>query len=173
MVRELTTHKGISPVNDKLQVQAIGSRGPGGAPLRYDITGHDASSNPARVAPVIDVTEDDEDVYHAVGHAQDANPLSRIAIVFQSGEPAEVGFNGVTMESLLAIVKDRLEGFQDGPYPCAENDIALKYVTMSLDCLRERFERLTAEAAEPKTQTPPTEAPPTDTLPTEQQPPAP
>jgi hypothetical protein len=47
---------------------------------------------------------------------------------FQNGPIAEVGTNGVTHEALLAILVDRLQGFQNGPYKCRENAIALTHL---------------------------------------------
>lgn len=49
-------------------------------------------------------------------------------ITFQKGPIAVVGVNGIQNEQLLAIVIDRLEGFQAGPFPCEENAIALEYL---------------------------------------------
>lgn len=46
-------------------------------------------------------------------------------IKFQRGPIAEVGVNGLTNESLLAIVIDRLAGAQDGPFKCRENALAI------------------------------------------------
>jgi hypothetical protein len=51
--------------------------------------------------------------------------LSYFEIPFQCGPIAEVGVNGVTHEALLAILIDRLEGFQRGPFACTENATAL------------------------------------------------
>ena len=46
-------------------------------------------------------------------------------IRFQNGPIKEAGVNGITNEALLAIVIDRLRGFQSGPFSCRENAIAL------------------------------------------------
>lgn len=46
-------------------------------------------------------------------------------ISFQNGPIAEAGVNGLTQEALLAIVIDRLQAFQKGPYSCRENALAL------------------------------------------------
>lgn len=54
-----------------------------------------------------------------------ACPAGTLEIVFQNGPIKEVGVNGITNEALLAIVRDRLEGFQTGPYKCRENELAL------------------------------------------------
>ena len=45
---------------------------------------------------------------------------------------------GVTNEALLAIVKDRLEGFQAGKFPCQENEDALAGVNHALRFLHKR-----------------------------------
>jgi hypothetical protein len=49
-------------------------------------------------------------------------------IVFQNGPIAEAGVNGLTHEALLAIIVDRLEHFQKGPYACRENALALTHI---------------------------------------------
>lgn len=59
---------------------------------------------------------------------------------FQKGPVHENGYNGCMMEDLLAIVKDRLESFQTGPYPCRENATALDMVTAALAWLTIRTE---------------------------------
>jgi hypothetical protein len=46
-------------------------------------------------------------------------------IKFQNGPIAEAGVNGVTHEALLAILIDRMQSFQNGPYACHENAMAL------------------------------------------------
>lgn len=46
-------------------------------------------------------------------------------IAFQNGPIGEVGVNGLTHEVLLAILVDRMEAFQAGPYACRENALAL------------------------------------------------
>lgn len=44
---------------------------------------------------------------------------------FQNGPINEAGVNGLTHEALLAILIDRLQCFQKGPYACRENALAL------------------------------------------------
>jgi hypothetical protein len=51
---------------------------------------------------------------------------TRTVLEFQHGPIAEVGTNGITHEVLLAILVDRVEGFQSGPYACEENALALE-----------------------------------------------
>jgi hypothetical protein len=54
-----------------------------------------------------------------------------IKISFQNGPIKEVGVNGLTNEDLLAIVIDRLYGFQSGGFACRENAIALTKIEES------------------------------------------
>jgi len=65
-------------------------------------------------------------------------PMATLIVEFQRGPVQEVGVNGVTNEALLAIVADRLCGFQAGPYPCEENALALHHVDMALSSLHRR-----------------------------------
>jgi len=48
-----------------------------------------------------------------------------VCLDFQNGPIAESGVNGITHEVLIAILVDRLEAFQKGPYACRENALAL------------------------------------------------
>ena len=57
---------------------------------------------------------------------------------FQRGPIKEAGINGITNEVLLAIVIDRLEGFQSGPFACDENAAALHHVRAALSRLEDR-----------------------------------
>lgn len=59
-------------------------------------------------------------------------------IKFQNGTVPENGVNGVTLESLLAIVADRLKGFQSSPFACRENAIALTHCQDALMWLQAR-----------------------------------
>ena len=61
-----------------------------------------------------------------------------VEIIFQDGPIGEAGVNGVMDENLIAIVIDRLRGFQKGPYVCRENAIALTKLEESLMWLKER-----------------------------------
>lgn len=59
-------------------------------------------------------------------------------VKFQNGPIGEVGVNGVTHEALLAIVADRLEGYQSGPYACRENALSLTSVQQAMHWLFSR-----------------------------------
>jgi hypothetical protein len=48
------------------------------------------------------------------------------------------GVNGLTHEVLLAILADRLRGFQKGPYSCKENSCALTHLEEAQHWLQQR-----------------------------------
>lgn len=81
--------------------------------------------------------------YTVTVHHEDGN--QDIEINFQNGPIAEVGTNGLTHEVLLAIVEDRLLGFQSGAYACRENALALTHIQEAIMWLNkrtaDRFER--------------------------------
>lgn len=108
MSRQITSHK-INAVNDKLRVESHGGPGTGGACSRYSIT-------------------------------PEGGDMSPVAIPFQNKPLSETGGvpNGITVEALLAICQDRLEGWQDGPYRCRENAIALTKIQEALHWLQHR-----------------------------------
>jgi len=64
------------------------------------------------------------------------NCLNRLD--FQDATIQEYGFNGIQNGVLLAIVIDRLEGFQKGNFPCDENEKALIKCRESLEYLKDR-----------------------------------
>ena len=49
-------------------------------------------------------------------------------IHFQNGPVKEKGYNGNSHEALLAILLDRMESFQAGPYACHDNQMALDHL---------------------------------------------
>ncbi len=59
-------------------------------------------------------------------------------ISFQEGAIGEVGVNGCHNEDLLAIVIDRLQGFQDSPFKCRENALAITKLEEALHWLNHR-----------------------------------
>jgi hypothetical protein len=61
-------------------------------------------------------------------------------IQFQDGPLAE-GVNGLTNEVLFAILKDRMLGFQSGPYACGQNMGILDRVTSGLNICHQRTKR--------------------------------
>lgn len=59
-------------------------------------------------------------------------------INFQNGPVGEVGINGISNESLLAVVEDRIQCFQSGPFACRENAVALTKLQECLMWLQKR-----------------------------------
>lgn len=109
-------HEGEVVGNADLVITVADEPGSGGANHRYEING--MSERPNRSS--------------AVGNPAD------LFILFQNGPVPEYGVNGVTHEALLAIVADRLQSFQAGPYACKENGQALLHVEIALHYLLER-----------------------------------
>ena len=64
--------------------------------------------------------------------------ITAYRIPFQNGPIAEVGVNGLTNEVLLAIVADRLRGFQKGLFACKPNACALTHIEEALHWLQQR-----------------------------------
>jgi len=63
-------------------------------------------------------------------------PLAMVS--FQNGPIGENGVNGCHNEDLLAIVIDRLRGFQSGEFSCRENALALTKLEEALHWLNHR-----------------------------------
>lgn len=70
------------------------------------------------------------------------------SVSFQSGPIKENGVNGCHQEDLLAIVIDRLQSFQEGPYPCRENAIALTKCQEAMHWLNHRAQNRTKRGSE-------------------------
>lgn len=119
-MRELNSHK-VNPANDKLNIKVVDHPGSGGAQHHYIIDGFDISSNPS--APGQPIGQPCPATTH---------------VLFQNGPIGEVGVNGVTQEALLAVVIDRLQSFQAGPFSCRENAIALTKCEEAMMWLQKR-----------------------------------
>lgn len=63
---------------------------------------------------------------------------------------AKAGEVGVTNEALLAILADRLIGFQTGPFKCDENGEALHHIHKAMELLKSRTRRRMALGIEGK-----------------------
>jgi peptidyl-prolyl cis-trans isomerase B (cyclophilin B) len=71
-----------------------------------------------------------------------------LVILFQNGPIPEFGNNGITIEALLACISHRLQGFQDGPFNCVENQAALEHVDAALEALKSRTTKRVAKGVE-------------------------
>ena len=113
MKRELTSHK-VNGLNEALAIEVLDEPGQGNACHKYQI----------------------RNIEHITGDAHDDRELCLIA--FQNGPIKEFGVNGISGEALLAIVEDRLIGFQSGPFACGANAIALGYIQSAMEVLKNR-----------------------------------
>lgn len=127
-MRTITDHK-VNGLNEALTVIATDAPGPGGANHKYTLL---LQTNPDSSA------------------RQEAKALH---IEFQNGPIGEAGFNGFSNEALLAVLIDRMRGFQflrngtgsgdfnfkaPGPYACRENELALVHLEAALMWLQKR-----------------------------------
>lgn len=116
--RAIHTHES-NACNQAIKVWAVDGPGPGNASHKY----------------LLDVS------------AKDSGPVA-VALYFQNGPIAEMGVNGITHEALLAVLIDRLQGFQSGPYACRENAIALTKLEEALMWLNNRTANRAQRGAE-------------------------
>ena len=103
------------------EVEAMDEKGQGNANHEYEIT--------EVVGP--DTTK------HVLG-----------TVSFQNGPIKESGVNGVMNEDLIAIVIDRMRGFQSGDYACRDNALALTKLEEALMWLRNRTNEREARGVE-------------------------
>lgn len=66
------------------------------------------------------------------------NGMAKGIVTFQTGPSAANGVNGVTIESLIAIAIDRLQGFQNGPLSDPRNASAIANFQAGLQYLKDR-----------------------------------
>ena len=123
-MRDLVGHK-VNGVNDGIKLTVIDGPGPGGANHHYRMEYDDPKWGP------------------------DKNSMRQVhEVYFQNGPIAEKGTNGLTHEVLLEIIKDRLRGFQSGPYECDDNAEALEHVEAAQECLMRRTRARAARGVE-------------------------
>ena len=131
MKREITTHR-VNGLNEALKIQVLDEPGQGNACHRYHIT-------TTETPPPVSGGMSSADLEKAMAMGQAVTEIR-----FQNGPIGEVGVNGISNEALLAIVRDRIEGFQGGPYAHVENGNALADVVSAMECLKRRTtERVT------------------------------
>ena len=73
---------------------------------------------------------------HAYSITPTVGNASGVRIDFQQGPLQENPPNGLSNEALLAIVEDRLTGFQSGQFACRENALALTKLQEAMMWLR-------------------------------------
>lgn len=122
MSRKLTSHI-VNPANDKIEIEVADEPGPGGAPHAYSLR-------------------------WPIGEEGDNIRVQFHLIEFQNGPIAEAGINGLTHEALLAILIDRLECFQRGPFACEENASTLLHLRAAQVTLLSRTKNRMARGVE-------------------------
>jgi len=111
--RKLTGHK-VNGCNESLEIGVLDEPGHGGACHNYVIyCPHDAFN-------------------------EELNASLCTYIQFQNGPLKEAGVNGITHETLLAILIDRLDGFQSGKYACDDNQEAVNALRKAQEALLRR-----------------------------------
>ena len=119
MSRKLTSHK-VNGLNEALSIEVLDEPGQGNACHKYVI---------------------DQDA------ADGVNPI-RTEIHFQIGPISESGVNGISNEAVLAVVEDRLLGFQSGQYACRDNAVALTKIQEAMMWLQKRTRERMARGVE-------------------------
>lgn len=131
--RILTDHK-VNGLNEAIAITSTDEPGPGGANHEYHIV----------VYPKADAW---------IG--EKVEPVQTVILKFQNGPIGEAGFNGLSNEALLAVLIDRMRGFQYrqvldekgnirfdphliGKFACRENAIALTHLKEALMWLQKR-----------------------------------
>jgi hypothetical protein len=121
-MRELTSHK-INGLNEALKIQVLDKSGEGNICYVYRIA-----------------------------IPRKTNQEQAIHIEFQNGTIEEFGVNGISNEALLAIVEDRLIGFQSGNFGSPENSLALSNIQQALHWLKQRTSDRVARGVDGKNQ---------------------
>jgi hypothetical protein len=122
-MREITEHH-VNACNKAIQILAVDEPDNSGASSRYEVY------LPAR---------------------EGKSPRCAAELGFQRGaisEPLAESVNGITHEALLAILIDRMRGFQIGPFACEENRMALMSLEVGQAWLRSRTEKREARGVE-------------------------
>lgn len=123
LMRKLASHK-CGNMNDDLEILVLDEPGSGGACHKYGIN------------------------YHLNPGTPDGGVHRMCEIQFQNGPIKQAGINGITNEALLAIVEDRLIGFQSGEYACRENALALTRIQEAMMWLQNRTRSRMARGVE-------------------------
>jgi len=118
----ITDHK-LNGLNEAIEVTAMDEPGPGGANHRYSLR---VISPPGG--------------YDIVSGS--------VVIDFQKGPINEAGLNGLSNEALIAVLIDRMRGFQSGPFASRDNDLALAHLEQALMWLHKRTRERMARGVE-------------------------
>ncbi len=121
-MRQLTSHR-VEGSNEQIEIQVLDEPGHGNACHEYNIK--------------------------CIEELRPGNTTTQhFPIRFQNGPLAEHGINGISNEALLAVVEDRLLGFQAGPYACRDNAVALTKIQEAMMWLHKRTRERIARGVE-------------------------
>lgn len=150
-MREVTTHK-VNGLNESIIIHACDDRGERASLQRLlaeipveDIL--DRSSLESRLEMVEQELRGEGGASHIYSLKLPGNRGTH-NLFFQRGAIKENGVNGITNEALLAIVADRLEGFQSGQFACEANAIALSKIREAIEALHGRTRERLARGVE-------------------------
>jgi hypothetical protein len=121
-MREVTLNKCGYGMNEALRIYAVDEPGAGGANHEYEV--------------MLAMPNQDPETLQLLSGEQILPVLQ--SIYFQNGPVQEAGPNGIGQEELLAIVADRLQSFQKGPFASKYNEEALTHVELALSWLKQR-----------------------------------
>lgn len=107
--------------------------------MSREITAHRGNGlNEAIIITAVDASDAAGDACHIYELHFTQGSGKSVRLEFQNGPIKEAGYNGISNEALLAVVIDRLESFQSGPFACEDNAAALKSVQRGLNRLLKR-----------------------------------
>jgi hypothetical protein len=123
LARQLIVHHA-----DPIGILALDEPGVSGCNNHYLLTGFNANTNTSI-----------SDSFRGIAN------MSMLEIIFQNGHPIDVGVNGITIEALLEVILDRMDGFQKGNDPCTENRQAFELIQKGLAILHSRADKRTEQ----------------------------
>lgn len=118
-MRTITDHK-VNGLNEAIEITVLDEPGSGGANHKYHVA----------------VFQNSEPADRWPGGVR--TPEAESFLYFQNGPIGEVGFNGLSNEAYLAVLIDRMRGFQSGQFACRENALALTKLEEALMWLQKR-----------------------------------
>ncbi len=117
MSREITMHHSGAQ-RATIQVRAVDDPNGMLVPSRYAIGGFDARNHPSA----------------GMGTELFLDSRHQVSILFQKGDPVEVGTNGLTEEALLAVLVDRYRS-RNIAEPHVHNEVVLKHLTLAMTAI--------------------------------------
>ncbi len=112
--------------------------------MRREIKGHEVKGEAIQLRVLAIDNPDDSGASHQFRfEREDGAQVGTITFHTGEIEPyAGKDVNGVTMESLIVVMMDRLKGFQKGDNPHKQNGFAIKRLEEALKALQGRTEEL-------------------------------